>query len=189
MHFHAVSGYPKKRYLDRGSRFCGMENLRSVGLFTTAQVSAANFPGCSALSEIRISGYDSLYSVIDGVLFSSDGKTLILYPAGLQNQSYTVPARVEQIETGAFQGTKLCRIHTGSTALIGMHAFADCSALQSVTLGEGLTELGFGAFQNCSALENVQLPHSLTTIDSMVFAGCTKSHTAYAAVGNHRYCF
>ena len=54
-----------------------------------------------------------------------------------------------------------------------MYAFADCSALQSATLGEGLTELGFGAFQNCSALENVQLPHSLTTIDSMVFAGCT----------------
>lgn len=177
----AFDGCSSVQYLDVpksvtwiGDRaFADMENLRSVGLFTAAQVSAAVFPGCSVLSEIRISGYDSQYTVIGGVLFSSDGKTLIFYPAGLQNQSYTVPAGVEQIETGAFQGSRLRSIHTGSTTLIGMHAFADCSALQSVTLGEGLTELGFGAFQNCSALENVQLPHSLTTIDSMVFAGCT----------------
>lgn len=153
--------------------FADMENLQSLGLFAAAQVSAAKFPGCSALSQIRISGYDSLYTVIGGVLFSADRKTLVFYPVGLQNQNYTVPAQVEQIETGAFQGAKLRSVHTGSATFIGMYAFADCEMLQSVTLGEGLAELGYGAFQNCTALESVQLPSSLTALDSMVFAGCT----------------
>ena len=106
-------------------------------------------------------------------MFSADRKTLVFYPVGLQNQNYTVPAQVEQIETGAFQGAKLRSVHTGSATFIGMYAFADCEMLQSVTLGEGLAELGYGAFQNCTALESVQLPSSLTALDSMVFAGCT----------------
>lgn len=153
--------------------FADMGKLQSLGLFASAQVTAGMFAGCSALSDIRTSGYDSLYSVSSGVLFSADGETLILYPGGLGNQNYTVPAKVNKIEAGAFRGSKLKNLHTGTTALIGMYAFADCPALQSVTLGEGLTEMGYGAFEGCAALEKVQLPHTLSALDSKVFAGCT----------------
>ena len=106
-------------------------------------------------------------------MFSANGETLIFYPAGLQQQSYRVPAKVKKIDAGAFRGAKLKTVDTGNAALIGMHAFADCGSLQSAVLGEGLTALGFGAFQNCSALTQVQLPHSLAAVDSMVFSGCT----------------
>ena len=143
-----------------------------MGLFASAQISAGMFAGCTALMDIRTSGYDSLYSVRSGVLFSADGETLLLYPSGLQNQNYTVPAKVNKIEAGAFQGCALKSIHTGAAALIGMYAFANCDSLQSITLGEGLAELGYGAFEGCAALENVQLPHTLSAIDSKVFAGC-----------------
>ena len=152
--------------------FANMERLQSLGLFVSAQISAGMFSGCTALVDIRTSGYDSLYSVRSGVLFSADGETLILYPCGLQNQNYTVPATVDKIEASAFRGCALKSIHTGAAALIGMYAFADCDSLQSVILGEGLTELGFGAFEGCAALENVQLPHTLSALDSKVFAGC-----------------
>ena len=84
--------------------FANMEKLQSLGLFTAVQVSAGIFDGCTSLTDIRISGYDSNYSVVGGVLFSANGETLIFYPAGLQQQSYRVPAKVKRLMQDAFAG-------------------------------------------------------------------------------------
>ena len=52
------------------------------------------------LKEVIINNPDSGYIVKDGVLFADNGKVLCLYPAGLQNTSYSVPEGVISEEYG-----------------------------------------------------------------------------------------
>lgn len=62
----------------------------------------------------------------------------------------------------------------GSIATIDGSAFAGCTSLKTVIIGEGVTTIGHNAFYNCTSLENVSLPESLITIsDSHAFANCT----------------
>ena len=49
-------------------------------------------------------------------------------------------------------------------AYITNEAFANCTSLRQVFLGEGLLELGFRSFTGCSQLEELHLPKSLTKI-------------------------
>ena len=51
--------------------------------------------------------------------------------------------------------------------------FANCSALTSVSLPDGLTSIGNSAFSNCTSLTGITLPERLTTIGSSAFFNCT----------------
>ena len=44
--------------------------------------------------------------------------------------------------------------------------------IKSVTVPEGVVEIGYGAFQGCELLEKIQLPHTLKRIGSDAFADC-----------------
>lgn len=55
---------------------------------------------------------------------------------------------------------------------IGSHCFFD-SAIESVVLPEGLTEINNFAFGNCSVLKSVILPSTLKKICCSAFCGCT----------------
>ena len=52
---------------------------------------------CPKLKEIVINNPDSGYIVKDNVLFAEGGEVLCLYPAGLQNTSYSIPEGVKEI--------------------------------------------------------------------------------------------
>lgn len=56
-------------------------------------------------------------------------------------------------------------------AVVGVSPLACvyCSGLSSITLPEGLTQVGFGAFSDCSQLHTVSLPSSLTTLGDWAF--------------------
>ncbi len=56
---------------------------------------------------------------------------------------------------------------------IGDFAFTGCTALQSVTLPEGLQTIGNSAFRDCTSLTSVTFPEELQTITSYAFSGCT----------------
>ena len=89
------------------------------------------FAYCSALTAIHVAEDNTAYSSEDGVLFNKDKTTLVCYPIGKTETTYTVPATVTTIETSAFM---------------------KCTALTQVTLPEGITYIGDKAFYNCSAL-------------------------------------
>ena len=52
---------------------------------------------------------------------------------------------------------------------IGEWAFGYCSSLSSVNLPEGLTIIGESAFARCSSLTSINLPKSVTSIESDAF--------------------
>lgn len=54
------------------------------------------------------------------------------------------------------------------------NAFQNKSKLKSVTISEGVAEIGTYAFSACTALEDITLPNSLVKIDSNAFLSCYK---------------
>ena len=104
-----------------------------------------------------------LYQAIDGVLFSKDGKTLLAYPNGRQDEHYDVPAGVEHIIRNAF-GTDYLKTISLPIGLktIADAAFAGCGRLQSIAIPLTVTEIGDYAFWGCVSLELVSLPDDLT---------------------------
>lgn len=57
---------------------------------------------CSSLEAITVDPKNQYFSDIDGVLFDKQATTLIAYPEGKADESYTVPASVTKINGDAF---------------------------------------------------------------------------------------
>ena len=60
-----------------------------------------------------------------------------------------------------------------SNDVIGKCAFKGCSGLTSLTLPDGITEIGDEAFEYCSGLTSLTLPDGITEIGSGAFFGCS----------------
>ena len=79
---------------------------------------------------------------------------------GTQTDVY-VPNKVEK------NGTKY------SVLKLGDNLFKDNTAINSVTLGEGITEIGASAFSGATNLVCIVTSQTLTTIGDSAFSGCT----------------
>lgn len=90
-------------------------------------------------------------------------------------KSVTFPATIRAITTGTTTGKTLGVDITGisSMDIDGSAMFLDNTSIQSVTFQDSnLTTVGGGAFANCSALTTVTLPSSVTEIALGQFAQC-----------------
>ncbi len=118
------------------------------------------------VDEWRVEEGNPLYSDVDGVLYSADGKRLLRYPNGRTEDHYDVPAGTEEIGPGAFSDDQM-NICLKSISLplglkkIGERAFADCGYLLSLTVPLTVTELAPDAFAHCVSLERLSLPNGL----------------------------
>lgn len=75
----------------------------------------------------------------------------------------------------AFEGkTALRRVTLPDTvAVIGENAFANCTGLEEITFGAGLTLLDRGCLSGCRSLDCVKLPAKVREIGREAFMGCT----------------
>jgi hypothetical protein len=149
---------------------------------TVTSIDTGAFQGCSRLTSFAVATGNTIFSVLNNVLFNTSGvtATLVQYPIGLSNSTYTIPTTVSTkmvttINQGAFQGCSALAsitIPTGVTT-IGMSVFQGCSALASVTIPTGLVTISDSAFQGCSALASVTIPIGVTSITTSMFQGCS----------------
>lgn len=123
------------------------------------------------VSAYRVSAESSLYTVVDGVLFSKDMKTLIAYPVAKEGDSYQIPMGVEVIEDNAFTDNQhLEDLHfPSSVRIIGTEACSRMKALSRVQFGEGLEVIGDYAFESCASLREISTPASLKIIGFAAF--------------------
>lgn len=124
------------------------------------------------LCEIQVDGKNQHYCSVDGVLFTKDMKTLVLYPPEKmppENGRYTIPDGVTAIGDYAFCGCDLKEICIPeSVTSIGDYAFCTCLDLTELKLPDGLTTIGDYAFYDC-CLTELDLPDCLTTIGDFAF--------------------
>ncbi|MBQ8015566.1 MAG: leucine-rich repeat protein [Clostridia bacterium] len=112
------------------------------------------FEGCINpynLSEIKVDSANEYFTVVNGVVYSKDMKTLVCYPAAKEGTSFTVPESVEKI---------------------GNHAFSNCGNLTEIVIPSTVKEIGYMAFYSCASLESITIPEGVETIESYAFYNC-----------------
>ncbi len=155
------------------------------------EIGAGVFANCGQLTEIGIDENNKYFRVIDGNLYSRDGKTLVMYAPGKSGGFY-IPESVTTIGAGAFRGCetlsyvgiddkvtrieeyafsgcyKLESIHIpNSITYIGRSAFEYCNSLTRFEFSEGMTEIEQDVLYNCDSLESIVIPKSITAISHL----------------------
>ena len=122
--------------------------------------------GGEVLRAFTVASGNKEFKSVDGVLYSDGGKTLFIYPKGKDDESFTVPDGVKEIDDSAF---------------------SDCEALESITLPDSLEKIGDSAFDGCKALESIKIPASVTEIVFTAFDDCEALCSITVARGNEEY--
>lgn len=99
------------------------------------------FEQCTSLAQIRVRTGNANYASSNSVLYDKAIKTLLVYPCK-HGSIYTVPSTVTRIAD---------------------YAFFLCEELKTLTLPEGLVEIGTGAFHT-TGLKSLTLPSSLKQV-------------------------
>ena len=125
----------------------------------------------------RILSYEvsnNSFKNIGDVLYTSDGKTLVLYP-NAKIGSYDIPDGVHAIAQKAFCFTKISKVSLPDSVIsIGEAAFAD-SELEEIRFGTGITSFPneiTGVFERCRNLKSIDIPGTIQIIPSGMFFGC-----------------
>jgi len=93
-----------------------------------------------------------------------------------QMKSIHIPRAVRSIGKEAFYSCRfLTEVHiedNSTLRTIKSKAFEACFSLRSITLPDGVVNMGSSIFRDCLKLEHIQLPSKLHTIPSYMFYNC-----------------
>ena len=128
------------------------------------------------LEEINVFYENPYLSSDDGVLFTHDMDTLMMFPPASRFSEYVIPDGVKRVARSAFYGAKnLTSVSMPeSLTVIDSLAFFDCMALEQVEMGTGIDSIAFGAFgmtpnSEPGALTQLNLPASVSYIEGGAF--------------------
>ena len=161
--------------------FKGCSSIEKITLNDNAKIvcdkeyfPSATFLECSNLKEINISENNKYYTLIDGVLYTKDKKTLILYPSGNEAETVEIPNFVTKVGRSSFQGSKNIKklVIPGNVTNVSEKAFANCSNLETVTLPDNFKEISDYAFSGCSKLKSINFPTTLKEFGYNAFCNC-----------------
>ncbi len=170
--------------------FVNCQNLESLTLPASITVFDKDMIRyCKKLTNLVITGGTN-YKVVDGVLFTADGKTLIYYLSYLTNTSYTVPEGVETIGEQAFNSNlSLTSVSLPSTLKeIGKYAFSGCKNISSVTFAPSDKPLviGYSAFGR-NAFTSFTVPARTVSIEAYAFSSVPLNTLTFEAGSKLNY--
>ena len=141
------------------------DNVKKIGL--------AVFDRCENLITVEVDEKNLQYTSLSGILFNKDQSTLLLYPAGKLESSYTIPSTVTDIGANAFSScyNLTSIIIPNSVKSIGENAFSFCENLISIKIPNSIKTIGKSAFSSCSNLTTIEIPDSVTRIGEFAFFG------------------
>ncbi|HVM60017.1 MAG TPA: leucine-rich repeat domain-containing protein [Verrucomicrobiae bacterium] len=115
--------------------FLNCESLTSVTIpASLTNIGFVAFGACTNLTAITVNTNNPVYSSLAGVLFNHNQTTLITYPAGLAETSYTIP---------------------NSVTSIAAYGFYDIASLTNVVVDTSVTSIGGYGFEACVNLKGV----------------------------------
>lgn len=141
---------------------------------------------------------DNLKDAIEdeyGVKYSRDGKKLLEASSSFREKEYVVREGTEVICDRAFECCKSLQSITipNSVTSIGYGVFELCESLQSVTIPNSVTNIGDGAFRWCYSLQSVTIPNSVTSIGDHAFELCDSLQSvtipnSVTSIGDNAFC-
>lgn len=119
-------------------------------------ISDGAFKMCNSLQYIGVATENKHYKSVNGVLYNFQGTSILAYPSGKPETSYTVAEGVQYI---------------------GGNCFNSCSNLESLKLPPTLAIIGHGAFNGCINLKELTVNNNVELSQAM-FDNC-KLETIY----------
>ncbi len=159
------------------SAFQYCRNLQSISVPDgVTKIDSTAFNRCSKLQQINVHENNKYFSSENGVLFNKDKSTLIRFPEGKIETSYSIPDSVETIDYGAFNYcTSLQSINIpDSVEIIGHYAFYSCRSLQSINIPDSVKSINNHTFSGCLSLQSINIPDSVESIGYSTFENCRK---------------
>lgn len=127
--------------------------------------------GNTSIENIDINPKNKYYTSIDGIVYTSDKKTLIRCPVG-KSGKVVIPDGVTTIGRHAFRSCKISEVVIpDSVTEIGISAFTE-SHIQDFTLGKGMTYIGKYMFSTCKNIKHIHIPSHIKEIMSSAFSAC-----------------
>ena len=136
---------------------------------------------CSGVEEFLVDKDNLSFKSEDGVLFSYDMKTLVLFPPGKVKiiGVYNVPDDVETIGEYAFSSVEIGMVNlSGSLQKIEKEAFAATNLIY-MQLPDGVVSIGEGAFSDCYYLRTFIINAEVASNESNVFNHCINLEKIY----------
>lgn len=145
-------------YCSNSCAFLYCPNLKTINLPSTVGFSDRSdydlvsnnglFHLCEKLQKITVSTKNPYLKAVDNVLFTKDMKTLLFYPMGKKDSSYTVPSGTEYIYEDAFEYQPY---------------------LTSVKLPDSVDTIGWWAFNGAGKLSSIVIPDNCQFIGEYAF--------------------
>lgn len=171
--------------------------ITSVFCINLAVAQAADSGSCGATGSSVNFTYDDTTKTLTltGTGATKDyGNTVINRPPWYSYKSDITTVVVEEGITtlgylNFYQFTSLTSVSLPSTlttirgGVANYGAFRECTALEKITLPEGLTTLGAMAFRGCTALQSITFPDSLTSLGESCFRECSSLETVTYGTG------
>ena len=154
--------------------FAGKKKLDSVFLGGSwHNISEREFAGCPELTYVSL--HSDIYS-IGAYAFNNCPKFSEFVDGGYYDQGYDYMDKLREIGEYAFSGTAMHNFtFSDSLTCIPNRLFYNCPSLRKVYFPDSciIEKIGVGAFMNCTALESITIPTSIKTINDISFAGCS----------------
>ena len=157
------------------SAFNNCISLTEVTFPSKLQTIGSNaFGGCTSLTAFAVVSENPYFTGKAGVLYDKKMETLLRYPGGKTDISFTIPDGVMTIGTSAFSGQPSLESVTFPFSLktIEGYAFSNCTGLTEVTFPNNLESIGGNAFYFCRGLTEVTFSKNLTSIGNSAFSYC-----------------
>lgn len=142
--------------------FEDVEGVEKISIASTIElIEEGAFWGCSVLKEICVDENNKKYKTIDGNLYSKDGKILIKYAGGKEENGFIVPNRVTHINN---------------------YAFEDADHLTRISIGDNVVSIGEQAFSSCRNLININISYKnpeYRSIEGVLYSKGGKELIAY----------
>ncbi len=159
--------------------FLDCTSLTSITIPASVRTIGGNaFGYCYSLTSVYYTGDIADWCAID---FGNVTANPLLHTADLyiDNEkliNLVIPDGIEKINDYVFYGANIESVTIGnSVTTIGYEAFAECENLTSVTMGDSVKTIEYYAFQGCGNLTSVMLSDSVKTIFLDAFDGCPDS--------------
>ena len=147
----------------------GLEAIRTFAFYSSGLKSfhipaSVNYLGVNPvrdtqdLDTITISAANPYFKVVNGVVFSKDGQTLLFSGAGIAADSYTIPDGVIRVAPFAMRNTYKVKglVLPASVRTLGDEAFCRMG-LKTLHIGAGLKNIGECCFGYCPDLATITL--------------------------------
>ncbi|WP_295077038.1 leucine-rich repeat protein [Ruminococcus sp.] len=115
------------------------------------------------IEEIAVTEDNESFTVVDGILYSKDMKTVVAFPPSASATEITISDEARTIAPYAFISCqKLTKIKVSyNIREIGEGAFAGCISLTDINIPDGVKVINPGTFMGTKALKSIKIPGSV----------------------------